>query len=267
LQKSDISKKKKKVRLSFIPNPNPNPTSIPLATATLDVSCQSSASYSNFKVEIKGALTANGVGISNVPVLLAYSVNDGNSWVDLTTTGTDNSGNFAAVWFPTASGTYLLNAQWNGNSTFSDADTTINFAILPYQEQSVFSVSSNSTVSAFAFNSTIQELSFSVSGPSNTTGYVDIYVPKSLINDVSNLKIFLDENPLPYSTESQSDSWLLSFTYHHSIHQVTINLGSASSPSFMRSQLGELFVVGVVITAFAITSVVLLLRKHKKQKC
>ena len=248
------------------PNPTPTPTPIPPATATLDVSCQSSASHSNFKVEIKGTLTANGVGISNVPVLLAYSVNEGNSWVDLTTAGTDKNGNFAAIWFPSASGTYLLNAQWTGNFIFSNAKTTINFAILPYQEQSVFSVSSNSTVSAFAFNSTSQELSFSVSGSSNTAGYVEIYIPKSLISDVSNLKIFLDKNPLPYSTESQGDSWLLSFTYHHSIHQVIINLGSASSPSFMQSLLGEVAIVGVVIIVILIMAVALLIRKHKKSK-
>ena len=252
------------------PAPSPTPTSTPtppptLPTPSLTVSCQTSASYSNFKVEITGALTANGTGISNAPVLLSYSVNEGTSWIELATASTDNSGNFAAVWFPSASGTYLLNAQWTGNSTFSNAKTTINFAILPYQEKSIFSVSSNSTVSAFAFNSTSQELSFSVSGPSNTTGYVDIYVPKSLISDVSNLKIFLDGNPLPYSTDSQGDSWLLSFTYHHSIHQVTINLGSATTPSFIQSQLGEITIVGVVIVT-SIIAVALLIRKHKKSK-
>lgn len=245
------------------PSPTPTPT---LPAPALAVSCQSSASYSNLKVEITGRIAFKGAGISGVPVLLSYSVNDGSSWIGLTTASTDNNGNFAVVWFPSASGTYLLNAQWIGNSTLSDAYTTINFAILPYQEKSVFSLSSNSTISAFAFNSTSQELSFSVSGPSGTSGYVDIYIPKSLISDVSNLKVFLDENQLTYTTQSQGDSWLLSFNYHHSTHQVTINLGSESSASYNPNQLGEMVIIGIAITAMAIVVAILVLRKNKKTK-
>ncbi len=248
-----------------IPTPTPTPSPI-LPKPILAVSCQSSASYTNFKVEITGTLTAEGTAISNVPILLSYSVNEGKSWTGLSTASTDNSGNFAAVWFSSASGTYLLNAQWAGNSIFSDVNTTINFAVLPYQEQSVFSVSSNSTISAFSFNSTIQELSFSVNGPSGTTGYVDIYVPKSLINDVSSLKVYLDGNKLAYSTESQGDSWLLSFSYHHSTHEVVINLGSASSPSFSQNQFGDLVIVGVSIAVIAIVALAFTLRKRKKGK-
>ena len=47
--------------------------------------------------------------------------------------------------------------------------------------QSDFSVESNSTVTDLAFNSASQELSFTVSGPSGTTGYVDAYKAKSLM--------------------------------------------------------------------------------------
>ena len=248
-----------------IPTPTQTPAPI-LPTPLLAVSCQSSASYSNFKVEITGSLTASATGISDVPILLSYSVDEGKSWTGLTTASTDNNGNFAAVWFASASGTYLLNAQWNGNSTFSDANTTINFAVLPYEEQSVFSVSSNSTISAFTFNSTSQELSFSVTGPSGTTGYVDIYVPKSLISDGSNLKVYLDGNQLTYSIQSQGDSWLISFNYHHSTHEVVMNLGTASSPLSLQSQLVDLVVVGITISAITIVTVVLVYRRSKVKK-
>jgi hypothetical protein len=260
-----------------IPTQSPTPTSTPMPTPTqtpapilptplLAVSCQSSASYSNFKVEITGSLTASGTGLSDVPILLSYSVNEGKSWTGLTTASTDNSGNFTAVWFASASGTYLLNAQWIGNSTFSDANSTINFAVLPYEEQSVFSVSSNSTISAFAFNSTSQELSFRVSGPSGTSGYVDIYVPKSLISDVSNLKVYLDGNQLTYSTQSQGDSWLVLFNYHHSAHEVVIRLGPASSSSSFQSQLVDLVIAGIAIAVIAIVAVLLVSRRNKTKK-
>ncbi len=248
------------------PTPTPTPAPTPtLPAPTVTVSCQSSAFYSNFKVDITGTLSGNGIGIANAPILLSISVDEGKSWTGLTTAGTDNSGNFAAVWFPSASGIYLLNARWDGNSSFSDANTTINFAVLPYQEQSVFSVSSNSTISAFAFNSTSHDLSFSVSGPSGTTGYVDIYVPKTLIGDASILKVSLDGNKLEYTIASQGDSWLLSFTYHHSIHQVTINLGTATSVSSTQSQTEELVVSAAAITAILVVAVVLILRKRKSK--
>lgn len=240
-----------------VPSPTPPPTPT-LPTPSLAVSCQSSTSYSNFRVNISGSLTVDGAGISGVPVLLSYSVNEGNSWIGLTTVGTDSNGNFDVVWFPSASGIYLLNAQWAGNSTFSDTNTTINFAIVPCQGQSVFSLSSNSTISAFAFNSTSEELSFIVSGASGTHGYVDLYIPKSLMSDVSALKVYLDDKQLNCSIESQGDSWLLSFNYHLCTHQVVVDFGTprttAASTLFSQSQIGDL-VIGVAVVAMVIVAV------------
>ncbi len=252
-------------------NPTPTPTATPTPTPTLlaptlSVTCQSSASYSNFKVSITGSLTIGGAGISGVLVLLSYSVNEGNSWIGLTTAGTDSNGNFDAVWYPSASGNYILNAYWAGNATLSDANTTISFAVLPYQTQSVFSVSSNSTISEFAFNSTSNELSFTVSGPPGTTGYVDVNIPKSLVSDVSSLKVYLDGNQLTYAVESQGDSWLLSFTYHHSTHQVTITMGTVSSTPLKQSQLLEIVIAGAIIAAIAIVAGFLVVRKNKDKK-
>jgi hypothetical protein len=216
-------------------------------------------------VEINGNLTAGKTGVSNVPLLLSYSVNEGNSWTGLTTVATENSGNFLAVWFPPASGIYLLNAQWAGNSTLSGANTTINFAVLPYQQQNVFSISSNSTISAYTFNSTSDELSFTVSGPSGTTGYVDLDIPKSLITDVSSLKIRLDGAQMAYSSSSQGDFWKISFAYHHSTHQVIVNLGTASSTPFIQSKLGELLLAGTIVIAITIALVFVLSRRRVRQ--
>jgi len=232
----------------------------------LAVSCQSSTSYSNFRVDINGTLTANGVGLSDSPILLSYSVTGGSSWNDLTLVNTDNNGNFIAVWMPSVTGNYLLKAVWTGNSNYSGVSTIVNFAVTPFEGQSVFSVTSNSTLSGLSFDSADRELSFSVTGPSGTTGYVDLYIPKSLISDVSDIKVYLDGNPLAYSTESQGDSWFVSFTYHHSTHEVVINLGSAPSPTFIQSQLGKLTIFGVTISAIAIVAVFLAIRRIKNKK-
>ena len=100
----------------------------------------------------------------------------------------------------------------------------------PCTEQSVFSVTSNSTLTALSFDSASKELSFSVSGDHGTRGYVDVYIPKSLVSDISGLKVYLDGNQIDYTSQSQGDGWLLYFAYHHSAHLVTISLGSPTGP-------------------------------------
>ena len=52
------------------PSPGPTPN---LPTPTLTVSCQSSTTISNFRVEINGNLTDNGIGIPEAPIFLYYS--------------------------------------------------------------------------------------------------------------------------------------------------------------------------------------------------
>ncbi len=192
------------------------------STPTLIVSCQSSATLSNFKVDINGSLIADGQGVPFASIQLSYSVNGGNSWIDLTLLNTDSNGDFLAVWMPTVTGNYLLKAEWLGNDQYPQTSTTVNFAVTPYEKDLAFSVISNSTLSEIFFNSTSKELSFTVSGSSDTTGYINVHIPKSLISDASNLKVYLDGNQLVYTTQSQGDSWLVSFSYHHSTHQISI---------------------------------------------
>jgi hypothetical protein len=96
----------------------------------------------------------------------------------------------------------------------------------------IFSVESNSTVTELAFNSTSSELTFVVHGPSRTAGYVKATIAKSLIPNTKNIKVYLDEKQLNYEVTSNTDSWLLSFTYTHSTHQVSINLAINTSEHF-----------------------------------
>jgi hypothetical protein len=230
----------------------------PLLTA----SCRSSTSYSGFNVEIKGSLSFNGTGISDAPILLSYSVTGGKSWEDLTLVYTGSDGSYSAVWMPSVTGNYLLKAAWEGNDNYSDASVIVNFAVTPFAEQSVFSVTSNSTISEFSFNSTSRELSFGVSGESGTMGYVNVYIPKSLINDISSLKAYLDGNQIEYTAESQSDCWLLYFTYQHSTHMVTINLGLPRQSN--ENLLGNWMFYGILLAiVIVIIGTVLALKRRK----
>ena len=186
------------------------------------------------------------------------------SWSQLTLVDTDGNGDFSAVWLPSVTGNYLLKAEWAGNADYNETSSIVSFAMSPYSEQSVFSLESNSTISAFAFNSTSEELDFSVSGPSGTTGYVNVYVPKSAVSDISNLKVYIDGNQSTCSASSQGDSWLLTFTYHHSTHKVTIELDSAHSAPVGLTQLLQGLAYGGIISLSVIIILLLFLRKNRK---
>lgn len=67
-------------------------------------------------------------------------------------------------------------------------------------------------------------------GPSGTTGYVDVYIAKTLIGNIAEVEVKLNGEEINYTATSLDDSWLIHFTYQHSTHSVTINLGSISGP-------------------------------------
>jgi hypothetical protein len=121
---------------------------------------------------------------------------------------------------------------------------------IPYENQYVFAVESNSTVSALVFNSTSSELSFAVGGQSGTKGYAKVTVAKSLVGDVTDIKIYLDGNELPYSVTSIDDSWLLTFSYAHSIHNVSVSLNAKAVPELDLATM--LFLITTITVAIAI---------------
>jgi hypothetical protein len=243
-----------------------------LHVPTLSTSCESAISQSGLKVQINGDLTSNGAGIQNAPVLLSYSVTNGASWQDLTSVHTGSDGSYSALWFPAATGDYMLKAVYQGDINYLGASKIVNFSIVPCSEQNVFSVTSNSTLSAFSFDSQAKELSFDVSGSNATTGYVNVYIPKSLINDVSNLKIYLDNNKIDFTSHPQGDGWMLYFTYHHSSHLIKISLGSSNTQTTENSQLPTiglletaiLILLSIILTIVVIVTIVSLSRKNKK---
>jgi len=255
---------------NVISTPSPLPTPRPLPTPSIAVSCLSSTSYSNFSVEISGNVTSSGATLSDVPVLLSYSANEGNSWNNLTTVSTDITGSFSAVWLPSVTGTYLLKGTFNGDAKYSKASTIVNFAVMRFKQESMFTVTSNSTLSAFDFNSTSNQINFTGSGSSGTTGYVKIEIPKSLIANISNIQVLLNDTQVSYGVQEQPDSWMISFTYHQSSHQILVNLNSAMLSSSSSEILSEKWLIYVITFAVMVSIVLVpllvLKRRNKRSK-
>jgi uncharacterized protein YxeA len=165
---------------------------------------------------------------------------------------------------PSATGNYLVKASWAGNSTYLGATTIISLAVIPYQEQSVFSVMSNSTISALAFNSTSLELSFTVTGETGTEGYVKVTIAQSLVPNIADVEVYFDGNQAEYSAVSKDDAWILTFTYTHSTHYITVNLKTAITgipldPTWI-------YIMTAVVVIALISGIILIKRRKPKSE-
>jgi hypothetical protein len=112
------------------------------------------------------------------------------------------------------------------------ASWDVSFSARLAEGKNVFAVASNSTVSSLAYNSTTSELNFSVSGSSGTTGYTEVFISKALLQDPSELTVFIDGEQTNFTSTSVYDFWALHFVYSHSTHSIAINLQSNAVPEF-----------------------------------
>jgi len=228
----------------------------PLVNCTLPTTnsliLSSSTSSVGFNINVNGRLTFNQEGISYAPILLLYSVTNGDTWNEITQTYTSPTGEYSAIWMPTASGHYIVKAIWYGNTTFPESSIQTYLAVLPVQEQNVISVSSNSKVSNLVFNSSTNELRFNLTELSEPTGYSDVFIPKDIVGNIR-AEVFCDGKKVDHDISSIEDSWLLHFTYNHSVHEVVISLTGVSAPFELPiNDLLPFLLVSIGIILFAI---------------
>jgi hypothetical protein len=105
----------------------------------------------------------------------------------------------------------------------------------PASNQDFTILKSNSTVTEPILNRTTSEVTFTVTGPAGTSGYVWCKIAENLIphEDVEkNVKVLLDGNQINYMHTFDEGSWELFFNYTHSTHQVTISLPKENTTIF-----------------------------------
>jgi hypothetical protein len=125
-------------------------------------------------------------------------------------------------------------------------------------------VTSNSTISALAFNSTSGELDFTVNGPEDTTGYCDVYIPTSLISDISALTVSLNGNQISYNVQSLRNAWQVSFNYPTGTNEVTMGMNSADTIVINGNQFLQWIPYVVIVVLMAIIAVLMASKKTKK---
>ena len=88
-------------------------------------------------------------------------------------------------------------------------------------------------------------------------------VAKTALPNSGDPKAYLDGKPLNYSVTSLNDSWLITFSYLHSTHQIIVYLGN-SSPSNQPFDI-DYRVLAVVLTflTMIIFGLLVYFKRHK----
>ena len=221
------------------------------SSSYISISTELSSALAGSAVNVMGTLSdSNRTPLQSELVVLSYTFAGIDSWIPISSSLTNEAGEYNIQWINSASGTFTLKTEWDGNATFTGISNATTLSFVPYQSQQVLFVESNSTVSALAFNSTSSELSFTVIGPSGTSGYVKATIAKSVIANGEDTKVYLDGNQLNYSVISTDDSWLITFSYSHSTHQISMHLG-ANTFSTKPLEVYYMLWAGIIALTFA----------------
>jgi hypothetical protein len=201
-----------------------------LPASSLTLSTAPTALEVGFKVDMNGTLIDQQLApIPDANVIFSYQVQGVEGWNTLNSAVSNAQGNYAAVWYPPATGNYLIKVEWAGNSIYSGTFETKNVSVTAgTKPQTLFMVESNSTLSSITFNSTSKEISFTVSGENGTKGYVRFQISKALMENMSDFMVKLDGNETFFTVTSTDSFYVLYFEYSHSTHAVIISLPSTS---------------------------------------
>jgi hypothetical protein len=224
------------------------PENIYGADASISISAESMSTTAGSAVSVFGALIDSETKpLQNKTVVLSYTFSGADTWIPISSGITDEQGNYNIQWINSASGTFTLKTEWKEEEASVSVSNTTTLSFLPYQNKQVFLFESNSTLYDLAFNNQTSTLSFNVTGSSGTTGYVTATISKTLLIDGQNLQVNLDGKQLNYSVTSTLSSWIVTFNYPHSIHQIRIQLESNFSSI---QPLGNTTILMVIIALF-----------------
>lgn len=81
--------------------------------------------------------------------------------------------------------------------------------------------------------------------------------------NADNLRVYVDQNQIAYNLTSNEASWIITFTYHHSTHQVRIYYSANTTEAVPRSiVIATGIILGITFTA-AVCLIVWLAKKSK----
>jgi hypothetical protein len=221
-----------------------------LEQSRIEVSTSVTNTQLGLTVDFNGVLTTTtGEPVQGKSVIFSYQVPGVSAWNAITSVTTNVAGAFSGSWLPTATGNFIMKAEWQGDDSYSGASDARNISVTRPTGQSLVFVESNSTLSSLSFNSSANEVSFTVSGPTGTAGYVRFLVSKTLMGNLTEFKAYMDGNETTFTVTEQGDMMVLYFEYHHSSHAFTISQSASPIPEFPSWVLLPLAVASVAAVA------------------
>ncbi|MGD0451398.1 MAG: hypothetical protein ABSA79_10150 [Candidatus Bathyarchaeia archaeon] len=100
-----------------------------LPSASVTLSSSPISPSLGFKVDIKGSLMDKDKPLPGSIIVLSYLISGVTTWQPITSAATDSQGAYIATWSPTATGTYLLKAEWQGDENHGGTYTTRNVSV------------------------------------------------------------------------------------------------------------------------------------------
>jgi len=110
---------------------------------------------------------------------------------------------------------------------------------------------SNSTISNFQINATVETISFNVTGAEGTTGFTRITIPNVIVQNLwaGNYTVRVNDVPWPFTNQTDAENTYIYLTYNHSELTITI------VPEFPLATITLLFI--------ALSTLVLVFSKKK----
>lgn len=209
--------------------------------------------------------TTGGLSVPLVNVTLFYTRPDGT--VLNRTAVTDYDGTFLVSYVPDMLGTWTVNASWNGDQDHNGTESLqVQFNVLTDDSYQVIwgtasnriRVTSNSTVTDFAFNGTTKQIAFNVSGLPDTKGFCNVTIPKALLRGTpwTILLNDMDYTSSCTSTENTTCSFVY-VPYSHSTNEIQM-IGTWIIPEFP----SPLILLSIMMATLAAT--LIYRRKHPK---
>ncbi len=189
-------------------------------TATLSLDAEKTGHPVDSPFTIKGRLWApETVGIAVQDIIVSYRLPGEPSWTLIGSPMTNEWGKYDFRWTP-PTGTFVLKAEWAGNSEYYPASNTTTISTISIEDQQSL-IQSNSTITQIIYKETVG-LCFTLSGETGTKGYATVVLPQSLMPQSQKIKVYIDEKAAPFDLSEDSEWWVIGFTYSHSIHQVLV---------------------------------------------
>lgn len=233
---------------------------LPPKPANMSLSTSAESTELGYILDFNGALmNLEGEPLVGKQVVLSYMISGIVVWNPFSSVTTDGNGVFSASWLPTATGSFMVKAEWQGDENYSAAYSVKNVSVLRGNEENVFMAESNSTLSSLSLNSTSNEISFIVSGPSGTTGYVRFLLSKSLLKDSADLKVYKDGALINCTVTSVGNQTVLYIVYSHSSHEMRISLPEYAESGDSGNSSSTVSVILSYVFAFVVVAAITLL--------